>query len=214
MDRPLESEGAILENSKRVFTEGMTGPSGYPPTRLTARFMNLLTDELIHLVEAAGIEPSDDDPEQVKKAIAALTNKSSPDLIVGNGFGEIRSLKEALEGAESGSRILVKSNQTLSETIYISKPDIELNFWPGVTVTGKTAELNTSLFDINAPRITFVGGRFGFDSIPAQGQHAFYGGLNGKYLLLNGVRLFGFEANQPGFTGQNPIFPNGLIRES
>lgn len=70
MDRTI-GEGYAIIDGKRQFVDGPPG------TKITAQFLNALQEEIMAVIEGAGISPSADNLTQLKQAVTGYANSSS-----------------------------------------------------------------------------------------------------------------------------------------
>ncbi|MCV9382447.1 hypothetical protein OE564_10455 [Aeromonas hydrophila] len=89
---------------RQYFTEG--GP-GIPPTVPGGDWFNQITNELLNLLAAAGIDPSKTDDEQLLEAIGILIQAGGSDVLslllqstgsekIGDGPGTVKTSLDAL----------------------------------------------------------------------------------------------------------------------
>lgn len=104
---------------RQYFTEG--GP-GIPPTVPGGDWFNQITNELLNLLAAAGIDPSKTDDEQLLEAISVLIQAGGSDVLaelmqstgsskIGHGPGNVKTALDSLAASDEvlAQRINVKS---------------------------------------------------------------------------------------------------------
>ncbi len=208
MDTVWLNEGGIIVDGKSVFSEGDPSPSGHPPTRISARFLNNQMYELVNLVKNAGFNLNWRSDTQIFESVKKISLYRDYDAIVGDGF--LSSIEDALESAGPASRILITSHIFTSLTITIRQPDISISCLPGVNITGRG--LSDSLFLLDAERITFNDCRLGIES-PSSENYIFNLSDRAKSALISNTRIFNF-ASQPFFKStSNNLFQSGTVIE-
>ncbi len=208
MDTVWLNEGGIIVNGKSVFSEGDPSPSGHPPTRITARFLNNQMLELVNLVLGAGYALNHQSNTQLLESVRKISLYRDYDAIVGDGY--LASIDEALDKVGPSSKILVTSHIFTSSTITIDQPDISISSLPGVNITGRN--LSGSLFVLDAARITFKDCRLGIEN-PASSNYVFNLSDRAESALISNTRIFNF-ASQPFFTStSNNLFQSGTVIE-
>ena len=131
MFRIQEKDGAI-NGPNWQFTEGTPGPGGHQPTRITAKLLNDVQDELINLVEEAALKPSATDQSQVIAAVNVLAGwmadrRTTERYVVGAG-GHFGSITEAVAAVPAGSSILVAQTHEIVQPVKIEKDFIAITF--------------------------------------------------------------------------------------
>ena len=134
--------------SSHQFTEGDPG-SGVPATTVTATWLNGLQEELVHLIEAAGIVPSASILTQVKAALDALysgdtevealaaevTNRQNADMALAN------SITAALTALQNSLTAL--QNSLTTETSARTTADTNLSGMISAETTARTSAMTT-----------------------------------------------------------------------
>ncbi|MDA1379765.1 hypothetical protein PCI56_07710 [Plesiomonas shigelloides subsp. oncorhynchi] len=124
---PDRGSGVVVEPARRpvasavrqFFTEG--GP-GVPPTVPGGDWFNQITNELLNVLTAAGIDPSKTDDEQLLQAISMLIQAGGSDVLsllfeptgsekIGDGPGTVKTSLDSLRATDItlSQRINVKS---------------------------------------------------------------------------------------------------------
>ncbi len=208
MDIIRKDEGAIEVDGRLQFSDGDPSPSGHPPTRITARYLNSVMNELVGLVQKSGQSLNPSSEIQLFNAVKRLSRYSDYDAIVGDeNFG---SIPEAIQSLEGPGKILVLKDQIVTETILVDKPDITISSVPGVIIHG--LRINEPIFRLDAANISIKDLRMGAEE-PGEGTFAFSLSGNARSALAVNVRIYGFSG-RPYFSGDAPLFQSGVIVEN
>ena len=151
--RIQEKDGAI-GGPKWRFTEGLPGPGGHPPTRITDKFLNDVQEELINLLSGGKLLPSESNQNQVVEAVAVVAGfqvdyKTVQKIIVGPG-GHFDHLSRAVSAATPGTSILVTADSELALPIKIDKEFIAITFRWGTKLIRGPSMTQDYLFEVSA----------------------------------------------------------------
>ena len=125
MDYPKSDSEARLNGGK--FTDGdISANPLVPPSKNSADYQNMVFDELINVIKAGGLTPSDRSVTQLISAINrvianAIANKSDDDH--GHPIGDISGLQTALNGKANSSHSHTISHVSGLQTALDNKAD-------------------------------------------------------------------------------------------
>lgn len=92
MDYPRSDASARLYNGK--FTDG-DPVNSIPPSKDSASYQNMLFDELINVIENAGLTPDETNKSQLSQAINVLASNKTQQLGVGQTWRDMTSTRQA-----------------------------------------------------------------------------------------------------------------------
>ena len=149
----IQAKDGAIGGPKWRFSEGEPGPSGHPPTRLAAAWLNTVQEELINLVEKAGIEPSLTDETQILNAVRLITAlaidaRLSHRIVVGPG-GHFARLADAVTGIRERTSILVTATEEISQPIKVDAEFVAISFRWGATLTRAAAMTADHMFEVS-----------------------------------------------------------------
>jgi hypothetical protein len=184
MDYPTSDTEARLSSGK--FTDGDVSASPVvPPSKNSAAYQNMVFDELLNVITAGGLTPSDQSVNQLITAInnviaSAIANKSNNGH--GHSISDVSGLQTALDGKSStghshtsgdltdfGAAVGGLFAQSLTETGYSQMPGGLVVQWGRSSVAGQASI--TVTFPMAFPGACFV-------AIPVAGGTSAGGGVS------------------------------------
>ena len=197
MDYPNNDTEARLAGGK--FTDGdVTASPVVPPSKNSAAYQNMVFDELIGVITAGGLMPSDQSVTQLLEAInnviaSAIANKSNNGH--GHSISDVSGLQTALNGKSATGHTHVASGitdfttavgglftQNLTETGYCQMPGGLVVQWGRSSVSGQSSA--TVTFPMAFPSACFV-------AIPVAGGTSAGGGTS-DYFGVSSITVTSF----------------------
>lgn len=204
MDRINEAEGGVVVSGKRMFSDGDPSPGGHAPSRISARIMNAIAEEIIAVIENADIKLENHNNTQLKEAIIHYSQFAQYDVIATSA----RSLEQLKESIRRKSKILVTSDQIIESTLEIKSDYTTIECLPGVKIEGSPG-LSGEMFSISGASVTFKNVILGMKK-PGPENYVFALADKGKHFIISDSRIFGFQ-NRSFYKGSNPIVQSGLV---